>query len=271
MITLRALRLLFFTALPCGIAISCLAQTKQETSLGALLEGLHSPSGPVRSEAFEQLRSTPANLQNPTVQKALLNLLDRENHDLDQQLVTAEAKHLGTSEDDSPQLENSDEGFGIYYSELIDAVDSFANWNDPKQACILVNSSSSDDSAFAAEIADHARVTIPCLLQRAKTTIAMNRAVTVPILVRALAKGGNSVDSESAATAKAVVLKALQDPDEGVRTFTINSLGRFGSKEMIPALQRVAENDPAPDAQGHSVRKEAAQAIVEIQKRTVPK
>ena len=49
------------------------------------------------------------------------------------------------------------------YSDLLSAVDSFANWNDPRQACILVNAGSSDDSAFATEVADHAKVAIPCL------------------------------------------------------------------------------------------------------------
>jgi hypothetical protein len=37
---------------------------------------------------------------------------------------------------------------------------SFADWNDPRQACILVDASYNDDSAFAAEIANHATITL---------------------------------------------------------------------------------------------------------------
>jgi hypothetical protein len=36
---------------------------------------------------------------------------------------------------------------------------------------------------------------------------------------------------------------------------------------MIPALREVAANDPSPEVEGHSIRKSAAEAIAEIQKR----
>ena len=36
---------------------------------------------------------------------------------------------------------------------------------------------------------------------------------------------------------------------------------------MIPALEEVAAKDPAPEVEGHSIRKSAAEAIAEIQKR----
>jgi len=47
-------------------------------------------------EAFEQLRSNPVNLQSPEVRKALLDLLDRENHELDSQLLEAQKKVIRT-------------------------------------------------------------------------------------------------------------------------------------------------------------------------------
>jgi hypothetical protein len=55
-----------------------------------------------------------------------------------------------------------------YYGDLMDMVDSFADWNDPRQACIMVGAASSDDSAFASKISNHARVTMPCLIARLK-------------------------------------------------------------------------------------------------------
>jgi hypothetical protein len=48
--------------------------------------------------------------------------------------------------------EAEDEGYAEYYRHVLGAVDSFADWSDPRQACILVDASYNDDSAFAAEL-----------------------------------------------------------------------------------------------------------------------
>ncbi len=81
-----------------------------------------------------------------------------ENHELDSQLLEAQKKGY-------PE-EGENVGWAEYYSNLLGAVESFVDWGDPRQACVLVDASSSDDSAFAAELADHAQVTIPCLMKR---------------------------------------------------------------------------------------------------------
>lgn len=107
-----------------------------------------------------------------------MDLLDRDNHELHSQLVEAQRKGYPD--------EGDNEGFAEYYGEILDIVHSFADWNDPRQACILVNANSSDDSSFAAEVADHAKATIPCLMQRSKSAVSMSRAVAVPVLVQAL-------------------------------------------------------------------------------------
>jgi HEAT repeat protein len=105
-------------------------------------------------------------------------------------------------------------------------------------------------------------------MKRSKSEIRMNRAVAVPVLVRALGKARDMLDPGTVLTAKEIVSKALQDPDDGVRVFTVHTLGRFGTEDMIPALRKVVETDPSPEVQGHSIRKSAVEAIAAIEQRT---
>jgi hypothetical protein len=132
----------FFT-----IGISSWAQQKalSKPSVAVLLTRLQSQSEVERSKAFEALRSNPAVLKRPEVRAALLDLLDRENRERDAKLLQAQ----NSPQEDKGEAE--DEGYAEYYSHVLGAVDSFADWNDPRQACILVDASYNDDSAFAAE------------------------------------------------------------------------------------------------------------------------
>jgi HEAT repeat protein len=249
----------FFT-----IGISGLAQQSvpNKTGVVVLLTRLQSQSEEERSKAFEALRSSPAALKSPEVRAALLDLLDRENHERDARLLQAQ---------NSPQAdkdEAEDEGYAEYYSQVLGVVDSFADWNDPRQACILADASYNDDSAFAAEVAHHATVTLPCLMKKSESAITLERIVTVPMLVEVLEKAKDNLDPTTALAARQIVLGALQDPNEGVRAFTVNALGSYGGKDMIAALRKVAETDSSPEVDGSSIRKAAAEAIAEIQKRT---
>ncbi len=81
----------------------------------------------------------------------------------------------------------------------------------------------------------------------AESAISMNRAVAVPVLVRALGKATGTVDSSTVLAAKLVVKGALQDPDEAVRSLTVHALGRYGTEDMIAPLRKVAETDPSPE------------------------
>jgi hypothetical protein len=66
---------------------------------------------------------------------------------------------------------------------------------------------------------------------------------------------------------RSIAIRALHDPDDGVREFTVDSLRDFGGQDMIPALQEVAKSDPAPEVQGISTRKNALKGIGDIQNR----
>jgi hypothetical protein len=223
---------------------------KGEPRIVDLLAKFHSERWDERAAAFEQLRENPTAIQRPEVKSALLDLLDRENH-----LPPATA----------PQPEN-EEQYAEYVASLGDTVDSIANWKDPRQLCILAHTSYNTDSRFAATLAGVGKPVLPCLTQMAKSDRPADRFKSVSVLIQMRAKDP-SLDLGTAEKIRAITIRALHDPDDGVREFTVESLGDFGGEDMIPALREVAETDPAPEVQGISTRKHALKAIEKIQKR----
>jgi hypothetical protein len=248
----------------CAIAVLAVAATGQQKpvanrSAGAPLTGLRSENWSERAEAFERLRSDPNVLSDPKVQESLLSLLDRENHLMESTLHDSQGQ-VGVSD-------KYGEGFGEYVDELGDAVESFGNWNDPRQVCIFVHEAYNPDSRFAAKIASHANVSAPCLIQMYGSDVGLIRAEASAVLVQALGKSKSQINLPTTQEVKQVVRKALRDPDDSVRSFTVRALGEFGEEDMIPALQQVADADPSPEVQGHTIRKSATDAIASIQKR----
>lgn len=213
---------------------------RQTSTSGAgraqLLAQLHSTDSEMRSEAFDKLRSDPAALRDPKVKVALVTLLEREN--------------LETFTDE-------EEDYANYVGWLSETVAEVVNWSDPRQVCILASSADIPD-----ELANHAKVAVPRLLRRLKNAHAF-RGEVVAMLVQALAKGRNDLDPATVQTVGQATLRALHDPDEGVRIDTLNALGKFGGEDMIPALKALTKNDPA-------VKEWAARAIITIQQRTQP-
>lgn len=242
-------KLLSVAVLVCTAMIASYAQQNSlhKTDIDALLVQLRSNDGGRRDTAFYQLRSNQVAMRSAKVRSALLSLLDQENHE-------AEAgMHMGEGE-----------GYGEYFSDLLGTVESFADWNDPRQVCILVNAGAIPDSPVPAETAAHMKMAIPCLLEMSK---GANRVTAIPVLIQALATAKDDLDSGTIQTAKHVISLALHDSDEGVRFFAVDALTKFSGEDMIPALKEVAANDPSPEIQGRSIRKSATDAIAAIQKR----
>jgi len=206
-----------------------------------LLTKLRSDDVEERFEAYEQLHSDPDALRSAVVKAAFVNLLDRENH------------HVMTGDE---------EDYAEYVSSLAETVAKFGDWSDPRQVCVLANSVDPPE-----ELADHAKVAVPCLLQRSKSSSPLARGAAVALLVQALAKGRGDLDAGTVQTVRQVILNGLRDPDEAVKIPTLKALERFGAEDMIPALRNVAEADPDP-SEGYAIRKWAAEAIAAIQKRT---
>src|SRR5450631_3043607 len=183
-----------------GMAGAVSGQQTSAASAGwaGLLGQLHSHDSEVRSNAFDQLRSDPVALRDSEVKVALVSLLDRENKE---------------------PIHFEDEGFAEYASWLSDTVAKIVDWNDPHQVCILANSVDLPD-----ELGDHAKVAIPCLLQRLKTGLNryasgpdISRGPVVAMLVRASAKGRGQLDAATIQTVRQIILHALGGADEGIK------------------------------------------------------
>ncbi len=158
-------------------------------------------------------------------------------------------------------------GTGEYCAWLAQTVESFANWSDPRQACILVNAAQITYPSPSTDAAARARAAMPCLLQMSASDLTINRAIAIPMLAEAMEKAKGTLDERTTQTAKEIMLSDLRDPNVGLRASAIDALRQFGTSDMIPALEEVAAKDPAPGVDGETIRKSAAEAILEIRKR----
>jgi len=227
----------------------CSAQQTSTSSAGRAesLIQLRSTDSEVRSRAFDRLRSDPVALRDPKVKAALVSLLDRENKE---------------------PIHGEEEDYAEYTSWLAGTVAKIVDWDDLRQVCVLANSVDLPD-----ELADHAKVAIPCLLGRLKNGLNryapgpdISRGDVIAMLVQASGKGKSEIDADTTRTVREVVLSALQNHDADIKIPTIKALERFGGTDMIPALKVVAETDPDP-LEHYAIRRWATEAIAAIHKR----
>jgi hypothetical protein len=225
-------------------------QGNEKPSVDDLLTQLHSRHWADRSDALDEVSSDQAALHSRKLQAVLIDLLDQENQGKD-----------------TAGEEGGGDEFAEYFASLRGVVNSFADWNDPRQACILVYAGSDDYPPSAPQAEARARAAMPCLLKRSKSKGPIDRAIAGPMLVEAVQKAHGTLDATVAQSARQIILRDLQDPDPGVRSLTVDALGKFGGIDMVPALKEVAANDASPEVDGHSIRQSAAEAIKQIQKR----
>lgn len=261
------MRMIALVLIICGTLPSwCQQAPTPRPDVAGLLAKLHSKDWTERSNAVDDVRTDPDMLHSQAIRAALLNLLDWENRKADK--VFREARTHNHQEADNQDSEDAGtEGYGEYCAWLAQTVESFANWNDPRQACILVNAAQITYPSSSADAAARARAAMPCLLQMSVSDLKINRAIAIPMLAEALEKAKGTLDERSTQTAKKIMLSDLRDSDVGLRASAVHALRQFGTPDMIPALEEVSAKDPAPEEDGHSIRKSAAEAIAEIQKR----
>jgi len=242
-----------------------------QSSVSALLSKLHSNNWTERSDAVDEIRSDPDALRSQKIRATLIDLLDRENRGTDEAFRKAQTiNHQEPNAAD--KQEGAEEGYGEYCAWLAETVSSFVDWNDPRQVCILVNAATILYPPSAAEGAARARAAMPCILKMATSDLAINRAIAIPMLVEALARGTDTLDQKTVQSAKQTILNDLHDSDAGVRGGTVVALGNYGGTDTIPALQEIAHADPASEKTDNGglwfpIRKSAAEAIAEIKQR----
>jgi hypothetical protein len=118
-------------------------------------------------------------LSSRQVHEGLLKLLDSENRLVE----SVNRDSAGPSVD-----EKYGEEYTEYLGELGETVGRIANWNDPRQVCIFVHESYDPESRFAAEIAAHGKIALPCLMQMFGSDVGLVRAEAAPVVVQALAR-----------------------------------------------------------------------------------
>ncbi len=225
--------------------------------MNELLGQLHHARWTDRATAYEKLSSDSKILGDRRVQGELLNLLGRETGFIRPKVGDSPPDNIPGGEE---------EAYVEYLGALGGTVDAFADWSDPQQVCIFVHEGYNPGSRLAAEIAAHGKTALPCLMEMFQSNVGLDRAQVAPVIVQALAKTAG-LDERTIQTAKGLILKALHDPEEADRINTIDALKSFGGEDMIPALRQVAVSDPAPEVNRYSIRKWAAEAIAEIEKR----
>ena len=253
-----------------GILEPAIGYAQQSTagpsSTSVLLAGLHSANWEERANAYGQLRADKSALSRQDVRRSLLDLLDREDKLMQSGL---RGRGAAVNVDDT-----YGEAFDIYVAELGETVASFADWTDSNQVCILVQQAFHPESPFAAKLATQGKVVADCLIQMYRNrSMGHFRSQAPPVLAEMLwARSQSRLDVATSRAARGVILTALQDSDEWVRSETVTALGKVAGADMIPALEQVAATDPAIDNVDHSfwIRRLAAVAIADIRKRSQP-
>jgi hypothetical protein len=169
-------------------------------------------------------------LHSREIQTALIYLLEQEYRELDEGIDRAQAPSDRGS--NATGAEDDREGYGEYLSWLAETVGSFADWNNPRQVCLLVSAATVIYLPSPTEAAIRARAAMPCILKRATDRQPINREIVIPMLVEALAKGKDALDSKTVQNAKQIILNDLRDSDVGVRAGTVVAVGKYGGIDM---------------------------------------
>ncbi|HZR64116.1 MAG TPA: HEAT repeat domain-containing protein [Terriglobales bacterium] len=262
--------LVFVLAASCAIYAQQVSDTPGENpTITALLSKLESKHWQERSDALDEIRTNPDALGSPVLRSALLNLQDQENKERE----TGYKESLNGRQDPKVAGDaDDDEGYGEYYAALGEVVDSFGDWNDPRQACIMVNSGFIDYPPSDSAAAARASAAMPCLLRMVAENDEGTRAVAIPMLVEALGKGKDRLDSKTIQSANEMVSQSLFDSHANVRAAAVFALGKFGGPNVISILQKIANSDTSSEQRmdgstSFPIREAAIEAIIAIQQR----
>jgi hypothetical protein len=249
-----------------GFCFSQDASQNHRSDSTQLLADLRSNDPRARLAASEQIRSNSAMLQDPNVRSALLDLLDSETREFNERVREGERRRAEHKEGNP---ESSDDN-AMYMNDLLETVESFVNWHDPREICLLAKEGAALDSPDARESATRAQVVLPCLQQLSRNELFSDRSKAVRTSVALLAGATGSLDPTTAQAMRQMVRLALHDHRVEVQWEAVDSLERDGASDMIPALKELADSSAGVSATEDeiAVRKNAAKAIAAIQGRS---
>jgi len=242
---------IFFLFVYCAVVCA-----QQPSSTAIPLSALKSPDVQQRMDAYGKIKADEEALKRSDVKAALVDVLDREN-----QMMYKTPANLG-------------EGYAEYIGELLGTVADIADWHDQRQLCILAESPYNPDSSFAVDLAVKGGVTVaPCLLKMAQGSMD-ERHESIPVLVQ-LAAITKDLSRPIREQIRRAIIAGLRDSTVLVREPTVQAVGKYGSAEMIPILQKIVRSDPNSrlldnGQRRFDVRDAAAKAIQSIQDRSKP-
>ena len=246
------LGLIFWT-----IVIACPNANSQQNDLSMLLSDLKSSEVQKRSAAYSNIAADKQALKRSEIKAALFDLLDRENQTL--RKARADSDSYG-------------ESYGEYVSDLADTAAEIADWRDRRQLCILADSPFDPFSQFASDLVVKGGLGIVSCLLKMSRGDTNHRYQSIPLLLHsnALVRDLSSGDRQQIRDA---ALSGLHNAYVPLRQVTVEALGKFGTQDMVPELQKIAESDPVSRHLDSgklyfTVRESAVKAIQSIQERT---
>ena len=231
-------------------------------SLDQLLSQLESEDWLDRSDAVQSISSDLENIASPMILERLLDLMDRES-----QLIFQVYEESDGEEGVSTVY---GEGFSEYYARLSAFLAEHVDFDRYRVLEVFAHGSYNPFSQWSRRLAGAGPRVLPIALSLANDSSELKREHAVGILSFMLEDDRLPEDMRS--IAKRAIVAAASDTNLGVRFQVAIALGRIGTAEDLPLLQRIARTDEASysDQEGttrYPVRDAAERAIQEVQRR----
>lgn len=223
---------------------ACARAIAQERSAfpADIASGLKSDNMDLRVDALKRLERNPEVFNRPDVRKAVFLLLDQANRDVYRALQ------------DSDGQTGIGEAFGFYQAALLNTATKAVDWKNLQQLCVLAKGSYNADSAFSRELATKGgSLLVPCVLEMARGVVydqparpgvrASYRSTAIPFLVE-IAALATDLSPAQREQIRGAVRDGLTDTDAGIRMVTVEELGKAGTADWLPTLEKIAQSDP---------------------------
>jgi len=190
----------------------------------------------MREEAFEKIQKQANGHYTDAQKKELLAMLNTENK-------FAEAfneKYKG----EKGLGEVYGEDYGNYWSALLGAVASFADFNDSRVLEILVFSAYNPDSDFGKRLVAEKEKVLPAIEKLVKCHDPFSQANAAGLL-KLLAEE-KSLSCPGRQKVEDLLVSLANDPDENVRASSVEGLVALRSPRAVAALQNLTKTESKP-------------------------
>jgi len=237
---------------------------QDQSAVTQLLNELQSPDVRRRERAFNELLRTPGALADPVAPGAIVDLLERETGLIEATLRESKGE-IGVSA-------KYGEGFGEYYSAVVDTVDRTGDKKNKRVLEALARSSYNADSPLAIRLAkEYGPSIVSSVLEISRSDIPGRRGDAIWMLDSILLNN-EKLSPATIAQIQRAVTDAVADRDVRVRQLAVRALGDVGSTTNIALLTRVAQTDGGSFTTNdgklrYPVREEAEKALAKIKRK----